>query len=257
MKKFELEDKCKEVRRMIIQMAHDSKSSHVSSCLSCVEILVVLFWDIMTEEDRFILSKGHAAMAYYATLEQKGYIAKELIKSYLKNGSPLSEHPMANHNLKIDVSTGSLGHGLSLSLGAALGRKINNKRGYEFCLLGDGECNEGQIWEAALFAANNKVDNLIAIVDCNNMQAAGFVDYNCIGKKFRSFGWHVVFSNGHNINDLKNDIRNAVIINSQPSVVIANTIKGKGISFMENNLEWHYRCPNDEELSKALKEIGD
>jgi transketolase len=254
---IDLNSKCREIRKTVVKMAHDSKSSHIGSALSCVEILVALFWDIMTKEDRFIMSKGHGCMSYYAVLEQKGILPKGSCETYLKNGSLLSEHPIAQSQYGIDISTGSLGHGLSLSLGAALARKIKNKKGFEFCLLGDGECNEGSIWEAALIAANLKVNNLIAIVDWNHMQAAGFLDYKDFVNKFASFGWISTPVCGHDIKEIAYWIRVFTNTSETPGVLIANTIKGKGISFMENNLEWHYRWPNDQELKKALEEIGD
>lgn len=256
----DLKQIAKEIRATTVQMAHDAPSSHVASALSCVDILVSLFFSVMKEEDRFILSKGHGCMSYYAVLAKKGFFPKELLKTYSKNGSKLPEHPPSHGIPGIEIGTGSLGHGLSISLGAALARKIKNMPGREFVLLSDGECNEGSVWEAAMVAAKLKLNNLVAIVDYNKMQCNGFIDDEDIVRKWSSFGWHVYGAVGNDIDDLLSEFKDMNIESLEyckPTVLIAQTIKGSGVSFMEDDLLWHYRPPDDKELAQALKEIQD
>lgn len=248
----------KKIRTHVVKMAHDAKSAHVGSALSCVDILTCLFFDVMKPEDRFILSKGHGCMSYYAALKEKGLFDQGYLDRYSTNGGELPEHPPVGVN-GIDVGTGSLGHGFAISVGCALARKIKKQEGTEFVLLGDGECNEGSIWESALFASNVNLNNIVAIVDRNKMQSAGFVDKSDISEKFRAFGWSVLVGDGNNINYLMRAFNMFRMLKNlqKPKVIIANTIKGKGVSFMENELLWHYRSPDDQELATALKEIND
>jgi len=252
-----LKKKCKEIRVESLRMAYRAPSSHIACALSQVEILVALYYEVMKEEDNFILSKGHGCMSLYAVLADKGYFPKDLLFRYGKNGSILAEHPSPKIP-GIDFGTGSLGHGLSLAVGRALARKIDNKSGKEFVLLGDGECNEGSVWEAAMLASNLKLDNIVAIVDNNRMQANGFIDQLELREKFESFGWDIHDQwNGNDVVDLVKILYWAKNIVDYPVVVIAETTKGKGVSFMENDLLWHYRPPNIDELKKAFEEIID
>lgn len=254
----DLKQLSKKIRRVVVQMAHNSKSAHVGSALSCIDILTCLFFKIMKPEDRFILSKGHGCMSYYAVLKEKGFFDQGFLDRYSTNGAELPEHPPVGIN-GIELGTGSLGHGFSISLGCALARKIKNLPGKEYVLLGDGECNEGSIWEGAMVAANMNLNNVVAIVDRNCLQASGFVDQDDLSEKFLSFGWNVLDVDGNDIDYLVHAFNMFVdfkdILTTKPKIIIANTIKGKGVSFMENNLEWHYRFPNDQELELSLKEI--
>jgi len=248
----------KNIRRTTLKMAYESKSPHIGSALSYVDILVALYFSIMEEDDHFILSKGHGCMSYYAALAEKGIISKELLKTYATNGSKLAEHPLSSDIF--DVATGSLGHGLSVGLGLAAARKIKNQKGFEFVLLGDGECNEGSVWEAAMVASNRSLNNLIAIVDSNQLQATQFSDLAHLPDKWASFNWNVQTVYDVEIKSLIFWIKKALRKSEQPfhgpTVIIANTTKGKGVSFMEDKLEWHYRHPNKEEYEKAIEEIN-
>ncbi|MBI2449309.1 transketolase [Candidatus Pacearchaeota archaeon] len=254
-----LESWSRKIRSHVVTMAHNSKSPHIGSALSCVDILCCLFFEVMDMyEDYFILSKGHGCMSYYAVLAEKKIFGLSLLDQYAKNGGKLPEHPPCGiiHGVPgIEIGTGSLGHGLAISLGRALARRIRNIKGNEFVLLGDGECNEGSVWESAMFAANANINNIIAIVDRNNMQCAGFVDRLNMVDKWKSFGWNAIETDGNNIGCLLRAFDELKTL-TKPGVIIANTIKGKGISFMENELEWHYRFPNEQELSSAFKEIN-
>lgn len=249
-----LKEYCKKIRVDILKMANRSKSSHIASAMSCVDILVSLFFKQMNENDHFILSKGHGCMAYYSVLAEKGIIPEKWIETYSINGSKLPEHPSPHSIPGIDVGTGTLGHGLSVGVGICQAKKLLNESGREFVLLGDGECNEGSVWEAAMVASNLHLDNLVAIIDYNKMQAAGFCCESPILPKWHSFGWNAIQVDGHDIDSLITSYSSGWH-SSKPLAVVANTIKGKGVSFMENVLEWHYRYPNDEELKLAVEEI--
>lgn len=244
----------KNVRKKIVRMSHYSKSAHLAPSLSCADILVALYFGVMKEGDRFILSKGHGAMAAYAVLSEKGIIPEEWLEGYSLNGGRLGEHPSPDIP-GVDVETGSLGHGLSVAVGAAIGRKIKGNRGREFVLLGDGECQEGTVWEAAAFASHRNLDNIVAVVDRNKFQAIDRCE-NVMNRRlydqWYAFGWNVIEIDGHDVDDL---VFWLDMPSRKPKLILANTIKGKGISFAENNLEWHYRVPNKEELEQALKEI--
>ncbi len=254
---MDLKSLAAKVRANVLRMAHMSKSAHTGPALSCADVLVALYFNAMKDGDRFILSKGHGCMSYYATLAEKGIIPYELLWSYSQNGGQLAEHPSST-NPGVDVSTGSLGHGLSIAAGAALARKIKGDTlGREYVLLGDGECQEGSVWEAVMFAAHRKLNNLIAIVDCNRFQATdrceNVVSSNLVSM-FNAAGWISWRVDGHDMDRLV-DVFSYTRNLSRPVVIFANTLKGKGVSFMEDNLEWHYRFPNKEELELALKEI--
>ena len=252
-----------QLRYKAILMSFHSKAAHLASGLSCIDILTVLYEKILRinpkkkdfKRDRFILSKGHAAGALYAVLAHKKFFNKNKLKTYGQRNSMLEEHPNPKLN-GIEAPTGSLGHGLPIGCGMALSAKILNLDYRTFVLLGDGECNEGSIWEAVLFASSKKLNNLVAIVDFNGWQGIGktksILNLNPFSEKWKSFGWNVKKINGHNHKQLFNVLRKKY---TKPTVIIAKTIKGKGISFMQDDNNWHYRIPNIEEVKKAKKEL--
>ena len=257
------------VRKNILEMAvaAGAGSAHFGGALSIAEIVSILFayqmkidkknpnWE---ERDRFILSKGHACLAYYAALCEIGYISKEELKTFEKNDTNLLGHPVINRKLGIDFSNGSLGMGLSLGIGVAISSKKKKKKFNVYVVIGDGECNEGSIWEAAMAAPNFKLDNLYAIIDKNNFQQTGsnkeIMSVEPLKDKWSSFGWHTVELDGHNIKALYNFFNDSSKIN-KPKAIIANTIKGKGFSFSENNNDWHHSILTKSFYDKALKEL--
>jgi len=253
-----------QLRYKAVQMSFHSKAAHLASSLSCIDILAILYEKILKinpkkndyKRDRFILSKGHAAGALYATLAHKGFFNKNRLKTYGSKNSLLEEHPNPKLN-GVEAPTGSLGHGLPVACGMALSAKILKMNFRAFVLLGDGECNEGTIWESILFASSKKLNNLIAIVDFNGWQGIGrtksILNLNPFSEKWKSFGWNVKKINGHNHRQLYSCLKKRY---SKPTVIIAKTIKGKGVSFMEDNNNWHYRIPNINEVKKAKKELG-
>jgi transketolase len=254
------------IRRHVLTMCHDAHSSHVGSCLSCVDILAVLYNDIMSiapqnpsldDRDRFIMSKGHASASLYAVLAERGFFpTKDLETFYQNNG--LSGH-VSHHVLGVDASTGALGHGLSIACGIALAGKQDNKKYKVYTLLSDGDLNEGSTWEAVMFATQQKLDNLIVIVDYNQSQALGqskdIIGFSRLGDIFKSFGCGTTDIDGHNLDEIKRALNNVPKVYENPTCIIAHTIKGKGVSFCENKTEWHYKSPNDEELKRALEEL--
>jgi transketolase len=235
-------------------MAHRARTPHVGSSLSCVDLLVGLHCAVMRDDDRFILSKGHGAMALYAMLAELGRIPESMLEEYARDGGKLAEHPAPGCAPGIDVATGSLGHGLSIGAGLSMAAKMRHVPRRVFVLLSDGECYEGSVWEAAIFAAANRLDNLIAIVDYNKLSAMSRTApaLEPLAGKWRAFGWEVSEIDGHDPDAL------AAVQpgRDRPVAVIAHTVKGKGVSFMEDDLEWHYRPPNDEDLQRALGELG-
>jgi transketolase len=253
-----------QLRYKAVQMSHYSKAAHLASSLSCIDILTILYEKILKinpkkkdyYRDRFILSKGHAAGALYATLAHKGFFSKKKLNTYGSKNSLLEEHPNPKLN-GVEAPTGSLGHGLPIACGMALSAKILNLNYRTFVLLGDGECNEGTVWEATLFAAAKKLNNLVAVVDFNGWQGIGrtktILNLNPFSAKWKSFGWNVRTINGHNHKQLFKCLKKKY---SKPTVIIAKTVKGKGISFMEDDNNWHYRIPNIEEVKRAKKELG-
>ncbi len=262
--------KSKNIRKKILQMAMEagSSSAHIGGALSIADILSILFFHVMTidkndplsdKRDRFILSKGHACLAYYASLSELGYISDEELKTFEKNDTNLPGHPVINKKLGIEFSTGSLGMGLSLGIGVALSA-IKKKSIYNvFVVLGDGECNEGSVWEAAMAAPNLNINNLNVIIDRNNFQQTGtnaeIMDLRDLKKKWESFGWHVVELDGHDINLLIQTFAEIKKIN-QPKVIIANTIKGKGFSKFENDNKWHHSILTKSFYEEAIEEIN-
>lgn len=266
-----LETKAKVIRRYVIQMIYDASSGHTGGSLSCVDILTVLYFHTMKHDpnnikdqnrDRLILSKGHGCPALYAILAESGYFPIEELKTLRKLGSRLQGHPDANMLPGIEVSSGSLGQGLSIACGIALGGKIDKKDFKTYVLLGDGECQEGQIWEAVMFASHHKLDNLIVIIDRNDYQIDGktedIMSLEPLEDKFKSFVWNVCKCDGNNIRDLMTTFHDVLDKpNGRPTVIIAHTIKGKGIKFMENDNSFHGKAPNKEEMEKAIKELDD
>lgn len=246
----------KDIRINILKLTYKAKSSHIGSCLSIVEILAVLYNNILKKKDRFILSKGHAALALYCTLYQKKYISLKTLNSFGSNKTILMNH--VSHRVNgVEFSTGSLGHGLPVAIGKAIKFKTNKEKNKVYVLMSDGEINEGTTWEGLLFASHHKLDNLNIIIDYNKIQSMDFINkvinIEPLKSKFLSFGCNVKVINGHNITAIKNALTKS--IKNKPNVIIANTIKGKGVSFMENNNLWHYKNPNLEELKRSLLEI--
>jgi transketolase len=258
----------KRLRRHIITMIGKAGSGHPGGSLSSAEIVTALYWKVLrhkpadpywTDRDRFILSKGHAAPLLYAVLAECGYFPITELSTLRQLDSRLQGHADRTATPGVEMSAGSLGQGLSFAIGITLAGRLNSQRYQVYALLGDGECNEGQVWESAMAAAHYKLDNLVAVVDNNGLQIDG---WNCdvmnldpLNKKWESFGWHVIEVDGHDFNHLINAFDKATTVKRQPTVIIAHTIKGKGVSFMENNASFHGKAPNAKELEIALKEL--
>ena len=255
------------IRRHGIEMTHLSGGSHIGAILSVADIMGVLYTDILKFDsknpewdgrDRFILSKGHAGAAVYAAIAENGFFPVEELKTHYANGSRLSGH-VSHHLPGIDFSTGSLGHGLPVAAGRALAAKQDGKSFSSFVVMGDGECNEGSVWEAAEFANHFKLDNLVAIVDHNHMQSLDYCNNTLevnMAKRWEGFGWNVIEVDGHNHDELRKALKDTSNPDHKPTVVIAHTIMGKGISFMEMDILWHYRFPHDGwEYDNALEEL--
>lgn len=253
------------IRKSILHMVHYSKSSHVGTCLSTVEILYILYFKIMNivadepnknDRDKFILSKGHGSAALYATLAEKGFFSKIYLEKFYIDGGILPGHVDMTAAPGLESSAGSLGHGLSIGVGMAIANKQTTNPGRIYILMGDGECNEGSIWEAVMLASHLKLSNITAIVDCNRLQGFGktgeVINQENMAERWRAFGWETYELDGHDITQLEE-----VFSKSQtgPKVIIAHTVKGKGVSFMENRLEWHYKSPNDEQYEAAIREL--
>ena len=260
---------CKSMRREVIEMITEAKSGHPGGSLSAVEILVTLYFDVMNHDparpkwegrDRFLLSKGHAAPILYAVMAECGYCDKTRLHTLRKLGSEYQGHPDVRFLPVLEASTGSLGQGISVALGMGLAAKLDNASWRTYVVLGDGEIQEGQIWEAAMFAGYHKVDNIVAIVDHNRIQLDGFVkdimEIEPLAEKFRSFGWHAIELDGHSIPALQSAFQEAESIKGQPTVIVAKTIKGKGVSFMENNPKFHGTAPSAQECAQALAELA-
>jgi len=246
-----------EIRKQVVEMIYKARSGHIGGSLSCTDILVTLFYKVMSPEDKFILSKGHSVEAYYAVLSDLGYFPQKELDTYCRFNSKLIGHP-STLVPGIEVATGSLGHGLSIGCGMALSLKKDGKKNKVYVLMGDGELQEGSIWEAAMFASTYELDNLIGIIDRNRLQIAGDTEkvmkLEPLGDRWKSFGWEVEEVNGHNIEEMVKAL-NSLSYNKKPHLIIAHTIKGKGISFMENNFKWHHGVLNEEQFEKAMKEL--
>ncbi len=265
-----LEKIANNVRMDILEEVYNAKSGHIGGAFSIADILTVLYFNEMNidakipdspDRDRLVLSKGHASAALYAVLAEKGYIDKEELKTFRNIDSNLQGHPDMNKVPGVDMTTGSLGQGLSAANGMALSSKLDS-RGYRvYCILGDGELQEGQVWEAAMTAEKYQLDNLCVIVDANELQLTDStmnvkgINYNDIEQKFRAFGFQTVVIDGHNIESIIRALTIAEMTKGKPTAIICKTIKGKGVSFMENQVDWHGKAPNDEEYEMAVKEL--
>ena len=263
-----LEEKALNIRKNIVEMIYEAQSGHPGGALSCADLLTALYFSEMNVDvnnsqnenrDRLVLSKGHASAALYATLAEKGFIAKEDLKGFRNINSILQGHPDRKKIPGVDMSTGSLGQGLSAANGMALSAKLDNKDYRVYCALGDGEIEEGQVWEAAMSSSHYKLDNLCVIVDNNNLQIDGTVDKVMspypIVDKFKSFGFHTIEIDGHDYEQIIKAFDEAKTIKEKPTAIIAETIKGKGVSFMENKADWHGKAPNEEELTQAMQDL--
>ena len=265
----ELAALCKSMRREVIEMITDAKSGHPGGSLSSVEIVVTLFMDVMRHDpanpkwkdrDHFILSKGHCCPILYAVMAECGYCPKDQLNTLRKLGSIYQGHPDVRFLPALEATTGSLGQGLSLAIGMGLAARLDKSPSRTYVVLGDGEIQEGQIWEAAMFGGFHKVDNVVAIVDSNRIQLDGFVkdimDESPLAEKWSSFNWHVIEVDGHDIGALQKAFAEAAAMKGQPTVIIAHTVKGKGVSFMENNPKYHGTAPTVEEEVRALAELA-
>lgn len=258
----------KEIRKKVLKMGYDSRTAHIGSSLSCIDILTVLYFKILSidpknsldeSRDRFILSKGHAVAALYATLAERGFFPEEILDTYCKDGGKLPGHSTKDCVPGVEVSTGSLGHGLPMGAGMAVAAKNDGKSYRIFVLMSDGECEEGSVWEAAMFASHHKLDNLIAIIDYNKLQAFGrtneVLGLEPLAKKWQDFGWETKEIDGHNFEEIEKGLSKIPFEKEKPSLLIAHTIKGKGVSFIEDKLEWHYKNLSREQFEQALKEL--
>ena len=267
MELLELKQKANEVRKGIVTAVHAAKSGHPGGSLSAADILTYLYFEEMNidpaqpkkaDRDRFVLSKGHNAPGLYAVLAERGYFSKKDLLTLRHIGSYLQGHPDMKHINGVDMSSGSLGQGISAAAGMAVSAKISGDSYHVYTLLGDGEIQEGQVWEAAMFAGHRKLDNLTVIVDNNNLQIDGSIEDVCspypIDKKFEAFNFHV---DGNDMEQLKKAFDEAKTVKGKPVAIIARTLKGKGVSFMENKASWHGKAPNDEEFSQAMKELDE
>lgn len=266
----ELKEISKKVRISIIEQVYNAKSGHPGGSLSCADILTVLYFNQMNINekepkaplrDRFVLSKGHCAPALYGTLAERGFFEKEKLKEFRKINGILQGHPDMNKVPGVDISTGSLGQGLSVANGMALSSKLNHDGYRVYCLLGDGEIEEGQVWEAAMTSSKYHLDNLCVIVDYNGLQIDGKVEevkgLDNLEGKFKNFGFNTIVVDGNNIEQLIDAFETAKLTKEKPTMIIAKTIKGKGVSFMEGKAEWHGKAPSEEEFKQAIKELSE
>ena len=268
MNNLELEKMANEIRKDIVTAVHSAKSGHPGGSLSSADIFTYLYFEEMNvdpanpkweDRDRFVLSKGHVAPGLYSTLAEKGYFRKEDLKTLRHTGSYLQGHPDMKHIPGIDMSSGSLGQGVSVAVGMAAAGKYDKKDYRVYTLTGDGEIQEGQIWEAAMWAGHRKLDNLVVIVDNNNLQIDGSVEDVCspypIDKKFEAFNFHVINIDGNDFDQIRAAFKEARETKGMPTAIIAKTVKGKGVSFMENAAGWHGKAPNDEEYEIAMADL--
>jgi transketolase len=258
-----------QLRGKVIEMSHAAQAAHLASSLSCADVVTAAYWHVLNIDarepkhplrDRFILSKGHAAAALYASLAMKGFFPIEELDTYCKDGGRLAEHPPANLLPGVEAATGSLGHGLPLGCGMALSGRIKGESFRVFALLSDGENNEGSVWEAAMFAAAQKLENVCVIVDYNKWQATARSNETLmlapLADKWRAFGWDACEIDGHDVGALAEAMQRVPNGSGMPVALIAHTVKGKGVSFMEDDNNWHYRAPTADEVVKARKELG-
>lgn len=268
MNKLELQKMANQIRKGIVTAVHSAKAGHPGGSLSAADIFTYLYFEEMNidpkdpkkaDRDRFVLSKGHVAPGLYSVLANKGYFPVEDLKTLRHLGSYLQGHPDMKHIPGVDMSSGSLGQGFSAAVGMALSAKMDGKDYRTYCLMGDGEIQEGQIWEAAMFAGHRKLDNLVAIVDNNGLQIDGSIDDVCspnpIDKKFEAFNFHVINVDAHDFDALKAAFDEAKSTKSKPTAIIAHSLKGKGVSFMEGQASWHGTAPNDEQYAVAMADL--
>ena len=268
MTNLELEKTANEIRKSIVTAVHSAKSGHPGGSLSAADIFTYLYFEEMNvdpknpkmeDRDRFVLSKGHVAPGLYATLAEKGFFPKEDLVTLRHTGSYLQGHPDMKHIPGVDMSSGSLGQGLSVAVGMAAAGKYDKKDYRVYALCGDGEIEEGQIWEAAMWAGFKKLDNLVLFVDNNNLQIDGTIDEVCspypIDKKFEAFNFHVINIDGNNFDEIRAAFKEARETKGMPTAIIAKTVKGKGVSFMENVCDWHGKAPNDAEYEIAMEDL--
>ena len=268
MDNLELKKIANEVRKGIVTGVHAAKAGHPGGSLSCADIMTYLYFEEMNidpknpnkeDRDRFVLSKGHVAPALYATLANRGYFPVEELTTLRKLGSHLQGHPCMQHTPGVDMSSGSLGQGISVATGMALSAKLSNDDYRVYTLLGDGEIAEGQVWEAAMFAGFKKLDNLVVIVDNNGLQIDGRIedvcDPNPIPDKFKAFNFHVIEIDGHDFDQIRASFKEAKETKGMPTAIIAKTTKGKGVSFMEDQAGWHGKAPNDEQYAQAMADL--
>lgn len=268
MNKLELMKTANEIRKGIVTALHSAKAGHPGGSLSATEIFTYLYFEEMNvdpkdpkkaDRDRFVLSKGHTAPGLYSTLAQKGFFPKEDLVTLRHTGSYLQGHPDMKHIPGVDMSSGSLGQGISAAVGMAIAGKLDNADYRVYTLLGDGEIQEGQVWEASMLAAHRKLDNLVVIVDNNNLQIDGAItEVNSpypIDKKFEAFNFHVINIDGNDFDQIDAAFKEAKTVKGQPTAIIAKTVKGKGVSFMENQVGWHGKAPNDEEYKIAMEDL--
>lgn len=269
MERKDLERYAQNIRKNILTEVHAANSGHPGGSLSATDIVTTLYFDEMDinadnikslDRDRFVLSKGHASPLMYAVLSEKGFISKEELITFRKINSKLQGHPNMNYVAGVDMSTGSLGQGISTAVGMAIANKLDNNNHRVYTLLGDGKCQEGQVWEATMSAAHYKLDNLCVIVDHNGLQIDGNVkdvmNVDSLEEKFKAFNFHVITINGHDYDEIKAAFKEARKTKGMPTAIIAMTVKGKGVSFMENQASWHGVAPNDEQYEQAMKELG-
>lgn len=258
-----------QLRGRVVEMSHKAQSAHLASCLSCCDVLAAAYWHAIDidpadprapDRDRFILSKGHAASALYATLAYRGFFPRDLLDTYCQDGALLAEHPPANLLAGVEAATGSLGHGLPLGLGMAVAARIAGQHHRVFVLLSDGENNEGSVWEAAMFAGGQRLENVCVVVDYNKWQATARSNETLalapLRDKWAAFGWDAHEVDGHDVGELARLMRNVPNGSGKPVALIAHTVKGKGVSFMEDDNNWHYRAPTAVEVTKAFAELG-
>ena len=268
-KKAFLAEKARQIRIDAVKEIYSAKAGHPGGALSIAEILSYLYFEEMNVDpknpkdpnrDRFVLSKGHASAGLYAALAEKGFFDRALLPTFRKNGSILQGHPDMKHIPGVDMSTGSLGQGISAACGMALAGKVDKKDYRVYAILGDGEIEEGQVWEAAMFARHYNLDNLCAFVDFNGLQIDGaitdVIDPTPIDEKFAAFGWNVVCIDGNDLDQIEKAVECAKATKGKPTAVIAKTVKGLGVSYMENQVGWHGKAPNDEEYAIAMRELG-
>ena len=268
MNKLELQKTANEVRKGIVTAVHGAKAGHPGGSLSAADIFTYLYFEEMNidpkdpkkaDRDRFVLSKGHTAPGLYSVLANRGYFPVEDLPTLRHLGSYLQGHPCMQETPGVDMSSGSLGQGISAAVGMALAAKMDNKDYRTYTLLGDGEIQEGQVWEAAMFAGHRKLDNLVVIVDNNGLQIDGKIDDVCspypIDKKFEAFNFHVINIDGNDFDQIDAAFKEAKATKGQPCAIVCKTVKGKGVSFMENNAGWHGKAPNDEEYATAMADL--